>query len=85
MSNCSTVMTEMLLILFRLLSIALLSPRIFSLFLIKLRGSPKIDSPLSIFSLARTVFTSLFLELTLPVSETKIKQNYKTNKQTKTC
>ena len=41
MSSSSTVMTEILLLLFRLLVIALLSPRVFSLFLIKFRGYSK--------------------------------------------
>ena len=60
MSNCSTVMAEMLLLLFKLLSIALLSLRVLVSFLSSLRGAPKIDLPLSIFSLAKAVLTSLF-------------------------
>ena len=71
MSGCSTMMTEMLLLLFRLLSIALLCPRDFNLFLIKLRGCSKIDLPLSMFSLAKSVLTSLFSDSTLLVGETK--------------
>ena len=72
MSNCSTVMTKMLLLLFRLLRITLLSPRIFSLFLNRFRGAPKIDLPLSMFSLAKTVLTLMFSDSTLLVGETKI-------------
>ena len=71
MSSYSTVMVEMLLLLFRFLSVSLLSPRVFNLFLIKLRGAPKIDLPLSMFSLAKTILTSLFLDSTLLASETK--------------
>ena len=70
MSSHSTVMTEMLLLLFRLLSVSLLSPRVFSLFLIQLGGAPKIDLPLSMFSLTKTIFTSLFSDYTLLVRET---------------
>ena len=40
-------------------------------FLSSLRGAPKIDLPLSMFSLAKTVFTSLFSDSTLLVGETK--------------
>ena len=39
-------------------------------FLSSLEGVPKIDLPLSMFSLAKTVFTSLFSNLTLLVEET---------------
>ena len=60
MSSCSIVIIEMLLFLFGLLSISLLSPEVLNLFLIKLRGAPKIDLPLSIFSLANLFLTSLF-------------------------
>ena len=63
-------MTGMLLLLFRLLVITLFSPRVSSLFLIKLRGAPKIDLPLSMFSLAILVLTSLFSGVTLLASET---------------
>ena len=38
MSNRSTVMTEVLFLLFRLLSVSLLSPRVFNLSLIKFKG-----------------------------------------------
>ena len=65
-------MIEMLLFLFRLLSVSLLSPKVLNLFLIKLRGAPKIDLPLSIFSLANLFLTSLFLVSTLLVEGTKI-------------
>ena len=60
MSSCFIVMTEMLLFLFGLLSISLLSPRFLISFLSSLGGSPKIDLPLSIFSLANSFLTSLF-------------------------
>ena len=71
MSSRSTVMTEMLLLLFRVLIISLLSPRIFISFLSSLRGARKIDLPLSLFSLVNTFFTSLFSDSTLLVEETK--------------
>ena len=64
-------MIGMLLPLFILLSVSLLSLRVLNLFLIKLWGAPKIDLPLSIFSLANTFFTSLFSDSTLLVGETK--------------
>ena len=64
-------MIEMLLRLFRLLSVSLFSPRVFSLFLIQLRGAPKIDLPLSMFSLAKLVFTLLLSDSTLLTGETK--------------
>ena len=70
MSSNSIMMIEMLFLLFRLLIIALLSPRVFNLFLIKFRGALKIDLPLSMFLLAKTVFTSLFSNSTLLVGET---------------
>ena len=38
MTGSSTTMTEMLLLLFRLLRVSLLSPRVFNIFLLKLRG-----------------------------------------------
>ena len=71
MSSCSTVMTEMLLFLFGLLSISLLSPKVLDLFLIKLRGTPKIDLPLPIFSLSNSFLTSLFSVSILSAGETK--------------
>ena len=64
-------MTKMLFLLFRLLSVSLLSPRVFSLFLIQLGGAPKIDLPLSMFSLANSCLTSLFSVSTLLAEETK--------------
>ena len=72
MSSSSIVMTEMLLLLFRLLVIVLLSPRVLVSFLSSLGGAPKIDLPLFMFSLAKTVLTSLFLDSTLLAGETKI-------------
>ena len=71
MSSCLTVMTEMLFFLFRLLSISLLSPRVLNLFLINLRGTPKMDLPLSMFSLANSFLTTLFLVLILLAGGTK--------------
>ena len=41
-------------------------------FLSSLRGAPKIDLPLSMFSLAKAVLTSLFSNSTLSAGETKI-------------
>ena len=73
MSSCSIMMTEMLLLPFKLLSVSFFSPRVFSLFpIVLLRGAPKIDLPLSMFSLATTFFTSLFSNSTLLIGETKI-------------
>ena len=72
MSSHTTMMTEMLLLLFKLLVIALLSPRFLVSFLSSLRGSLKIDLPLFTFSLAKTVFTSLFSDSTLLAGETNI-------------
>ena len=60
MSNCATVMTEMLLFLFWLLRVSLLSPRFLISFLSSLGGAPKIDLPLSMFSLANSFLISLF-------------------------
>ena len=71
MSSCSTVMTDMLLLLFRLLSVSLLSHKVFDLFLILLRGAPKINLPLSMFSLANTFCTSLFSDSILLLGGTK--------------
>ena len=64
-------MTEMILFLLRLLRISLLSPRVFNLFLIKLRGAPKIDLPLSKFSLAKAVLTLVFSVSKLILGGTK--------------
>ena len=71
MSSNSIVMIEMLLILFRLFSIALLSPKVFSLFLIKLRGCSYDRLPLPMFSPAKTVLTSLFSDSILLAGEAK--------------
>ena len=65
MTGNSTMMTEMLLILFRLLRVSLLSPKVLAFFLSCLGGVPKIDLPLSMFSLAKSVLTSLFSISTL--------------------
>ena len=72
MTGCSTVMTEILLLLFRLLRVNLFSHRVFNFFLILLRGAPKIDLPLSMFSLAKSFLTTLLLVSTLLVGGTKI-------------
>ena len=71
MTGSSTMMIEMLLLLFRLLRVSLLSPRAFSFLLICLGGAPKIDLPLSMFSLAKSVLTSLFSISTLLLGRTK--------------
>ena len=71
MTGSSTMMTEMLLLMFRLLRVSLFSPRVFNIFLLKLRGAPKIDLPLSKFSLANSVLISLFSVLTLLAGEIK--------------
>ena len=60
MTDNSTMMTEMLLLLFRLLRVSLLRLRILISFLSSLGGAPKIDLPLSKFSLARLILTSVF-------------------------
>ena len=70
MSSCSIVMTKMLLLLFRFLSVSLLN---FLLsFLSSLGGASKIDLPLFIFSLANSFLTSLFSVSTLLAKGTKI-------------
>ena len=71
MSSYFTVLTEMLLLLFRFFGISLFSLRFLISFLSILRGALKIDLPLFMFSLAKTVFTSLFSDSTLLVGETK--------------
>ena len=71
MTGNFTMMTKMLVLLFRLLRVSLLSSRVFNFFLILLRGAPKIDLPLSMFSLAKSVLTLLFLISTLLAGETK--------------
>ena len=69
MSSCFIVMTKMLLLLFRFLSVSLLC---FLLsFLSSLGGASKIDLPLFIFSLANSFLTSLFSVSTLLAGGTK--------------
>ena len=68
----STVMVEMLLLLFKLLSIAFLALGFLVSFLSNLEGAPKIGLPLYMFSLAKAILTLLFLDSTLVVGETKI-------------
>ena len=70
MTGNSIMMIEMLLLLFKLLRVSLLSPRVFSFLLSCLGGAPKIDLPLSIFSLAISILTSLF-SITLLLGGTK--------------
>ena len=65
MTGYSIVMTEILLLLFRLLRVSLLNPWVLTFFLSNIRGALKIDLPLSKFSLANSVITSLFSILTL--------------------
>ena len=71
MTGCSTMMIEMLLLLFRLLRVSLLSLRVFNFFIILLRGAPKIDLPLSMFSLAKSFLTTLLSVSILLVGGTK--------------
>ena len=59
------MMTEMLLLLFSLLRVSLLGPRVFSLILVSLGGAPTIDLPLLMFSLVNSFLTSLFSVSTL--------------------
>ena len=72
MSNCVAVMIEMLLFLLKLLRVSLLSPRVFNIFLIKFRGAPKIDLPLSMFSLAKSFLTTFITVSILLAGGTKI-------------
>ena len=60
MTGCSTVMTEMPLLLFRLLGVSLLTLGFLASFLSCLGGAPKIDFPLSMFSLAKSFLTLVF-------------------------
>ena len=69
MTGNSIVMTEMLLLLFRLLRVSFLSPRVLNFLFILLRGAPKIDLPLFMFLLAKSVLTSLFSISTLLLVE----------------
>ena len=71
MCSCSTVITKMMLLMFKLLSVPFLALEFLVSFLSYLRGAHKIDLPLFMFSLANTFFTSLFLDSTLLVEETK--------------
>ena len=64
-------MTEMLLLLFRFLSVPFLALGFLVSFLSSLGGAHKIDLPLYKFSLANTFFTSLFSDSTLLLGETK--------------
>ena len=72
MSSSSTVMTKMLLLLFRLLIVTLLSLGFLVTTFSSLGGTPKIDLPLSMFLLAKIVFTSLFSDSTLLAGGTNI-------------
>ena len=72
MSSISTVMAEMFLFLFWLLRVSLLSLGFLHSFFSYLGGALKIDLPLSMFLLAKSVLTSLFLILTLLVGGAKI-------------
>ena len=65
------MMTEMMLLLFRLLRVSHLNPKVLSFLPILLRGALKIDLPLSKFSLAKSVLTSLFSISTLLLGGTK--------------
>ena len=77
MTGNSTMMTEMLLLLLRLLRVSLLRELAFLAlgflvsFLSCLGGAPKIDLPLSMLSLAKSVLTSLFSISTLLLGGTK--------------
>ena len=62
-------MIEMRLLQLRLFVVYFLSSRVSSLFLSTLGGAPKIDLPLSKFSLVISVLNSLFSELTLSAGE----------------
>ena len=72
MSSCAIMMTEMLLFLFRLLIIPFIALEFLISFLSSLGGAPKIDLPLSMFSLANSFLTLLFLVSTLSAGGTKI-------------
>ena len=65
------MMTKMLLLLFRFVRGSLLSLRVFTFVLIKFRGAPKIDLPLSKFSLAKAVLTLVFSVSKLILGGTK--------------
>ena len=70
MTGCST-QTEMLLLLFRLFELTFLALGFLTSFLSCLGGAPKIDLPLSMFSLAKSVLTLVFSISTLLVGGTK--------------
>ena len=72
MTGSSTMMIEMLLLLFRILSVSFLALGFLISFLSSLRGAPKIDLPLSIFLLVKIVLTSLFSDSKFFVGEIKI-------------
>ena len=72
MTSDSTMMIEILVLLFRLLRVRLLSPRVLSFLLILLRGAPKIDLPLSKFLLAKSILALLLSISTLLLGGTKI-------------
>ena len=72
MTSCSTMMIEMMLLPFRLLRVTLLSPRVLISFLSSLEGAPKIDLPLSMFSLANSFLITLFSVSILLAGGTKI-------------
>ena len=61
----------MMFFLLKLLRVSLLSPKVLNIFLIKLKGAPKIDLPLSMFSLANSFLISLFSVSTLLVGGEK--------------
>ena len=65
------MMTKMLLLLFRLLELAFLALGFLTSFFSSLGGAPKIDLPLSKFSLANSVSTLLFSILILLAGGTK--------------
>ena len=65
MSSCATVMTKMLLFLFGLLSISFLALEFLISFLSSLGGAPKIDLPLSVFSLANSFLIVVLEEVIL--------------------
>ena len=69
------MMTEMRLLWLRLLIFSLIALRVssISIFLLYLRGAPRIDLPLSrLFSLAISVLVSFFLRFSLLAGEAKI-------------
>ena len=71
MTESSIMMTEMLLLFFRLLRVSLLALGFLASLLSSLGGAPKIDLPFSMFSLANSFLTSLFSVSTLLVGGTK--------------